>query len=88
MKKRRTQGPYSPHARRFCLLGLFVCEMELLGLEIGVAHGVQLIDGLAGQHPDGCLHIQQGCPEIFRRPAAVALVIQTCLLYTSDAADE
>ena len=51
-KQRRTQRPYSPRARRFVMLYLLVCEMELPRFKVGVGHGVQLGKGLAGS-PSG-----------------------------------
>lgn len=58
----------------FCL---FVCEVEPMRRKVGVAHGVQLIGGLAGQRRHVLVHIRQGGPDVGRRPAPVGLVIHT-----------
>ena len=59
------------------LASVFVCEVEPLCRKVGVAHGVQLIGGLAGQHRRFLVHVRQSCPEICRRLAAVGVVVQT-----------
>ena len=64
----------TPPRPAFCL---FVCEVEPLRRKVGVAHGVQLIGGLAGQRRHFLVHVRQSCPEICRRPAAVGVVVQT-----------
>lgn len=76
-KKRRTQGLYSPRARRFCLLGLFACEIEPLRLKGGVAHGLQLIKGLTGQRRHILVHLWQNGLDCSRCPAPVTLMIHT-----------
>ena len=58
----------------FCL---FVCEVEPMRRKVGVAHGVQLIGGLAGQCRHVLVHVRQGSPDVGRRPAPVGLVIHT-----------
>lgn len=52
-------------------------ESQPLRRKVGVAHGVQLIDGLAGQRRHFLVHVRQSCPEICRRPVAVGIVVQT-----------
>ena len=64
----------TPPRPAFCL---FVYEVEPLRRKVGVAHGVQLIGGLAGQRRHFLAHVRQSCPEICRRPAAVGVVVQT-----------
>ncbi len=74
-KQRRTQRPYSPRARRFVVLYLLVCEMELVRLKVGVGHGAQLGKGLAGQHRHFLVHIRQRGMELRHCPAPVGIVI-------------
>ena len=59
------------------MLGSLVREMELPHLKVGVVHGVQLVGGLAGQRRHVLVHVRQGGPDVGRRPAPVAFVIQS-----------
>ena len=67
------------------MLYLFVREMELPRLKIGVVHGVQLVGGLAGQRRHVLVHVRQGGPDVGRRPAPVAFVIQSDTLCQTEA---
>lgn len=68
--KRKDAGRKRPHGRRARrLLYLFVSEMELLAVVVGIRHAFQLGKGLLGQRPHIPVHIRQGGPDVGRRPA-------------------
>jgi len=69
--KRKDAGRKRPHGRRARrLLYLFVSEMELLAVVVGIRHAFQLGKGLLGQRPHIPVHIRQGGPDVGRRSCA------------------
>jgi len=56
---------------------LFVCEMELLAVIVGIRHAFQLGKCLLGLRPHIPIHIRQGGGEPAYHPAPVCIVVHT-----------
>ena len=57
--------PHGRHARR--LLYLFIGELELLAIIVGIRHAFQLGKGLLGQRPHIPVHTRHGCGDLAYR---------------------
>ena len=75
-RKMKSAGRKRPHGRRARrLLYLFVSEMELLAIIVGIRHAFQFGKGLLSQCPHIPVHIRQDGSNLAHRPATVSIVV-------------
>ena len=73
--------PHGRHARR--LLYLFISELELLAVIVGIRHSFQLGKGLLGQRLHTLVHIRQRGGDLTYRPTTVSVVVHTDQVFFS-----